>query len=380
MAVTNAKKYKEIKVQLKKTPLAQAHKKLGAQMVNFGGWYMPVFYSNLMEEHQTTREKAGLFDICHMGEIKITGKKSQELVQQLITRNIDGMPVGKIYLSVICSEKGGIIDDLTIYKIAEDEYMLVTNAGTKDKDLQQVLKVKKQLGLTDSEVKVVDISNKIAKFDLQGPNSQSILKKICSADLDSLKYYSFVKGNILDVKAIISRSGYTGELGYEIYFNSKEAVRIWNKLLSVGKNLGLKPIGLGARDTLRLECGMNLYGHEISEEFHPLQSRYGWVVSFDKEFVGKKALEKIKTKGWEKQLVGFEIVDRGIARNCYQIFKNSQRIGWVTSGTYSPTFKKGIGMAYIDKKYDKLGTKLKIKIRDNLVEAKIIKLPFYKRS
>ena len=274
MAVTNAKKYKEIKVQLKKTPLAQAHKKLGAQMVNFGGWYMPVFYSNLMEEHQTTREKAGLFDICHMGEIKITGKKSQELVQQLITRNIDGMPVGKIYLSVICSEKGGIIDDLTIYKIAEDEYMLVTNAGTKDKDLQQVLKVKKQLGLTDSEVKVVDISNKIAKFDLQGPNSQSILKKICSADLDSLKYYSFVKGNILDVKAIISRSGYTGELGYEIYFNSKEAVRIWNKLLSVGKNLGLKPIGLGARDTLRLECGMNLYGHEISEEFHPLQSRY----------------------------------------------------------------------------------------------------------
>lgn len=362
-----------------KTPLAQAHKRLGAQMVNFGGWYMPVFYTNLIEEHQATREKAGLFDICHMGEIKITGTKSQDLVQQLITRNIDNMPIGKVYLSVICNEQGGIIDDLTIYKIAEDEYMLVTNAGTKDKDFGQVLKVKKQLGLTDSEVKVSDISDKIAKLDLQGPNSKLILKKICSADLDSLKFYRFIKTKILDIKVIISCSGYTGELGYELYFNAKEAVKVWNKLLSIGKRWGLKPIGLGARDTLRLECGMNLYGHEISEEFHPLQSRYGWVVSFDKEFVGRRALEKIKVKGWEKQLVGFEMVGRGIARNCYQIFKNGQRVGWVTSGTYSPTFKKAIGMAYIDKKYDKLGNKLKIKIRDNLVEAKIAKLPFYKR-
>jgi aminomethyltransferase len=349
-------------------------------MVDFGGWYMPVSYTNVIEEHLATRGKAGLFDICHMGEIKIKGKKSQDLVQQLVTRNIDSMPVGRVYLSVICNEKGGIIDDLTIYKIAEDEYMLVTNAGTKDKDFGQVLKVKKQLGLTDSEVKVTDISNKIAKFDLQGPNSQLILKKICSADLNSLKFYSFIKTRILNIKTIISRSGYTGELGYELYFNAKEAVRVWNKLLNIGKRWGLKPIGLGARDTLRLECGMNLYGHEISEEFHPLQSRYGWVVSFDKEFVGKKALEKIKVKGWEKQLVGIEMVDRGIARNCHQIFKNSQRVGWVTSGTYSPTFKKAIGMAYIDKKYDKLGTKLKIKIRDNLIEAKIVKLPFYKRS
>lgn len=349
-------------------------------MVNFGGWLMPVFYTNVIEEHLVTREKAGLFDICHMGEIKITGTKSKDLVQQLVTRNIDGMPIGKVYLSVICNENGGIIDDLTIYKMAEDEYMLVTNAGTKDKDFKQVLKVKKRMGLSNSAVKVTDISRQMAKLDLQGPNSRLILKKICSADFDSLKFYSFIKTRILNIKAIISCSGYTGELGYEIYFNSKEAVRVWNKLLSVGKNLGLKPIGLGARDTLRLECGMNLYGHEISEEFHPLQSRYGWVVSFDKEFEGKKTLEKIKVKGWEKQLVGIEMVDRGIARNCYQIFKNGQRVGWVTSGTYSPTLKKAIGMAYVDKKYDKLGTKLKIKIRDNLVEAKIVKLPFYKRS
>lgn len=364
---------------LKRTPLSSAHKKLGAQMVDFGGWHMPVFYTNVIDEHENTRKKAGLFDICHMGEIKIKGVKSQDLVQRLVTKNIETMPIGKIHLTVMCNEKGGIIDDLTIYKLAEDEYMLVTNASTKDKDLDQILKVKKQMGLSDSEVKIIDISTRTAKLDLQGPKSKLILKKMCMANLDSLKFYKFVKCKILNMEAIISQSGYTGELGFELYFKMKAVVKVWNKLLIIGKKWGLKPIGLGARDTLRLECGMNLYGHEISEEINPLQSRYGWVVNFDKEFVGKKTLEKIKVKGWARQLVGFEMIERGIARNGYPIFNNKQEIGQVTSGTYSPTMKKAIGMAYVDKKYDKLGTIVEIKIRDNLVRAQIVKLPFYKR-
>ena len=364
---------------LKRTLLASAHKKLGAQMVDFGGWYMPVFYTNVIDEHENTRKKAGLFDICHMGEIMIKGVKSQNLVQRLVTKNIEAMPIGKIHLTVMCNEKGGIIDDLTIYKLAEDEYMLVTNASTKEKDLDQILKVKKQMGLNDSGAKVIDISTGTAKLDLQGPRSKLILKKICSADLDLLKFYNFVKCKILNMETIISQSGYTGELGFEMYFKMKAVVKIWNKLLIIGKKWGLKPIGLGARDTLRLECGMNLYGHEINEEIHPLQSRYGWVVNFDKEFVGKEALGKIKVKGWTRQLVGFEMVGRGIARNGYPIFSNKQEIGQVTSGTYSPTLKKAIGMAYVDKKYDKLGTMVEIKIRDNLVRAQIVKLPFYKR-
>lgn len=364
---------------LKQTPLSRVHKKLGAQMVDFGGWYMPVYYTNVIEEHETTRGKAGLFDICHMGEINIQGPKSQDLIQYLVTRNVDGMREGKVHLSVMCNEKGGIIDDLTVYKMKDDEYMLVTNAGTKDNDFAQVLKIKKQLDLKDWDVKVTDVSDKTAKLDLQGPKSSLILKQVCSEDIDFLNYYSFIKGKIAGVDAIISKSGYTGELGYELYFNVKETVKVWNKLLSIGKKWGLCPIGLGARDTLRLECGMNLYGHEISEDIHPLQSRYSWVVDFDKDFVGKKALEKIKRKGFDKQLIGFEMIGAGIGRNGYRIYKGSKEIGYVTSGTYSPTLKKAIGMAYIDKKYGKLGTTFEIKIRDNLVKTKIFKLPFYKR-
>lgn len=364
---------------LKRTPLVSSHEKLGAKMVDFGGWYMPVFYTNVIEEHENTRKRAGLFDICHMGEIKIQGIRSRDLIQKLVTRNIKDMLKGKVHLTVICNEKGGIIDDLTIYKIAEDEFMLVTNASTLDKDLKQVLKVKKQLGLKDAEVKVTDISQKTAKLDLQGPKAKLILKKICSENLDLLKYYHFTKGKLLGEEAIISQSGYTGELGYELYFDINKAVSVWNKLLKAGKKWDLKPIGLGARDTLRLECGMNLYGHEISDEIHPLQSRYAWIVDFDKDFVGRKALEKIKARGWRRQLLGFEMVDRGIPRNGYPILKNGQEIGQVTSGTYSPTLKKGIGMGYVDIKYGKLGRIIEIKIRDNIVKAKIIKLPFYKR-
>lgn len=364
---------------LKQTPLVKIHKKLGATMVDFGGWLMPVYYTNVIDEHLTTREKAGLFDICHMGEIKIEGSKSQELVQMAVSKNIKDMPIEKVHLTVMCNETGGIIDDLTVYKLIENEYMLVTNASTKDKDLNQILKIKRELNLNDPQVKVTDISSQTAKLDLQGPMSKYILQRLTTVNLESLKFYTFVKAKILDTDAIISQSGYTGEMGYELYFSCKSALKIWNKLLSVGKKWGLKPIGLGARDTLRLECGMNLYGHEISEEIHPLQSRYGWVVSFDKEFVGKKSLEKIRDDGWTRQLVGFEMVSAGIPRNGYLVFKNTHQIGLVTSGTYSPTFKRGIGMAYVDKEYKDPDTEISIKIRENFLNARVIKLPFYKR-
>ncbi|MEA3355173.1 MAG: glycine cleavage system aminomethyltransferase GcvT [Patescibacteria group bacterium] len=364
---------------IKQTPLAKVHRKLGARMVDFGGWDMPVFYTNVIEEHKITRKKAGLFDICHMGEIKITGPKSKELVQMVVTKNIEKMPIGKIYLAVMCNQKGGIIDDLTIYKIAENDYLFVTNAGTKNKDYAHILKTKKKLGLTNTQVKVKDISKQTAKLDIQGPKSKLILKQLTKVNLDSLKFYTFKQGKLLNTDAIISRSGYTGELGYELYFEAKSAKKIWNNFLKAGEKYGIQPIGLGARDTLRLECGMNLYGHEINEKINPLIARYRWVVDFDKNFVGKKALSKIKEKGLSKQLVGFEMIGAGIARHNYSIIKNNNKIGYVTSGTYSPTLGKPIGLGYVSKKFQKPGTEIEIEIRNNKTKAKIIKLPFYKR-
>jgi aminomethyltransferase len=363
---------------MKKTPLHDRHIALGAVVVDFGGWAMPVQYTNVIEEHRTTREKAGLFDICHMGEFDVRGPQAFDLLQYAMSRNLAAQEIGQMMLCVMTNEHGGIIDDLTVYKLADEHYMVVTNAGTKDKDFAWLEKVKTDKGFTNVELK--DLSDATGKLDFQGPKAQEILQQITAADLKPLKFYYSLETTVLGLPAVVSRSGYTGEDGFEIYIPWDKTGDVWDKLLEIGQAYGIKPIGLGARDTLRLECGMNLYGHEINDDISPLVSRYAWVTDLDKEFTGVEVLRKQKTDGLTKQLIGFEMVDRGIARNGYKIYMNGQEIGDVTSGTFAPTVNKAIGLGYVPVAHKAPDTQIEIKIRDGLTKARIVKLPFYKRE
>ncbi|MFA6991972.1 MAG: glycine cleavage system aminomethyltransferase GcvT [Candidatus Gracilibacteria bacterium] len=359
---------------LLKTSLNAVHKQLNARMVDFGGWEMPVVYTNQIEEHNAVRNAAGIFDVSHMGEFSVTGKDAFALIQELCSKNIEGMENGRIHLTVFCDENGGIIDDLTIYKYTEEQYMLVVNAGTTPYDFEWCKKHAEKY-----DVQLDNISDNITKLDLQGPKAEQILQRISDTDLSSIKRYWFKVIKIDGVEMVVSRSGYTGEDGFELYFANSEAEHIWNKILEVGKPDGLLPCGLGSRDTLRTECGMMLYGHDIDREHTPLEAVYGWVVSFEKDFVGKAALQKQQEEGLKRKLAGFEMTGRGIARNPYPIYYNGEEVGVVTSGTPSPTTGKNIGMGYIRYDLRKPDTEIDIKIRDNFVKAKIVKLPFYKK-
>lgn len=359
---------------LLKTALNSVHKKLDARMVDFGGWEMPVIYTNQIEEHNAVRKAAGMFDVSHMGEILVSGKNAFELIQEVCSKNIQNMEDGKMLLTVFCDENGGIIDDLTIYKYNDERYMLVVNAGTLPGDFEWCKKHAHKY-----EVDVLNLTDHITKIDVQGPNAEKILQKISNTDLSSIGRYWFKVLEIDGIEMTVSRSGYTGEDGFELYLDNEKAEQVWNKILEVGKEDGLQPCGLGARDTLRTECGMMLYGHDIDRDHSPLTSPYSWVVSFDKAFIGKDALEKQKAEGLKVKLVGFEMIDRGIARYEYPIYSDGEEVGKVTSGTPSPTTGKNIGMGYIRYDLRKPGTEIDIKIRDHFSKAKIVKLPFYKK-
>lgn len=359
----------------KKTPLYNEHKKLGATIIDFSGWDMPIYYTSVIDEHNTTRTAAGLFDICHMGEIMVEGRQALDLLQKTMSRDIGKLNQGEIALSVMCNEKGGILDDLTVYKFHNEKYMLVVNASNTEKDFDWICKVNKESSF-DAEVR--DVSNETAKLDLQGPRSGQILQKLVDVDLSKIGFYKFQEGKIDGVEAVISRSGYTCESGFELYFPWNFAKKIWDRILESGKKEGVKPIGLGARDTLRLECTMNLYGNELDENKTPLQARYGWVVDFGKDFIGKDALLKQKETGIKQKLVGFEMLERGIARHSYRIFKDGKEAGVVTSGTLSPTLKKAIGLCYIEAEFSDEGTEIEVEIREKKYKAKIVKLPFYR--
>ena len=362
---------------MKKTPLYDRHVALGAKIIDFGGWAMPVQYSNVIEEHHATRTKAGLFDICHMGEIEVKGPQAFELLQWVLSRNIEGQAIGQIKLSVMTNESGGIIDDVTVYRLGEEHYLVVTNAGTKDKDFSWIETQRKAMGL--SGVEVVDNSDRTGKIDLQGPLSQEILQNLASDDLASLTFYHAKDTKIMKIPALVSRSGYTGEDGFEIYAESRRIGEIWDKLLEIGTDLGLKPVGLGARDTLRLEAGMMLCGNDMDETITPLEVVYGWVTNLDKNFVGSSALKKLKEKGLGRKLVGFEMQERGIARHGYKVFKDATEVGVVTSGTYTPTLQKAVGLAFVPASYSRPGTDIFIQIRDHHAGARIVELPFYRR-
>ena len=362
---------------MKKTPLYDRHLSLGAAMTEFGGWAMPVQYTSIIEEHRNTRTLAGLFDVCHMGEIEIKGPQALALLQWVMSRNLANQQVGEMKLSAITNEKGGIIDDVTVYRRGEEHYMVVTNAATREGDLEWILRARRERGLEGAAV--TDRSDAVGKVDIQGPLAQKILAEIVEGDLEALRFYHAIDTRVAGMPALVSRSGYTGEDGFEVYTEAARVGEIWDLLMSIGDPHGLKPAGLGARDTLRLEAGMMLYGNEMCQAVTPFEVVYGWITDLDKEFIGRDALRKQKEAGVRKKLVGFEIIGRGIARHGYPVLAGAEKIGEVTSGTFSPTLGKAIGLAFVPVRFAGPGAELAIEIRGQRARAMVVPLPFYRR-
>ncbi|MEG0720647.1 MAG: glycine cleavage system aminomethyltransferase GcvT [Lachnospiraceae bacterium] len=357
-----------------KTPLYEAHVKAGGKIVPFGGYLLPVQYSGVIEEHMAVRTKAGLFDVSHMGEIMCTGKDALENLQMILTNDFTNMVEGQARYSVMCNETGGTVDDLIVYKYKEESYFIVVNASNKDKDFKWMLD--HQFG----EVKFEDISPRVAQLALQGPKAMDILRKLTTEDSIPEKYYHAVfHAEVAGMKCIVSKTGYTGEDGVEIYLGSEEAQKMWDTLLEAGKEEGLIPCGLGARDTLRLEASMPLYGHEMTDEITPLEVGLKFAVKMKKDdFIGKKALEE-KSEPTRKR-VGLKVTGRGIVREHEEVYVGEEKIGMTTSGTHCPFIGRAVAMAMLDVKYTEIGTTVTVLVRGRKVDAEVIALPFYKRA
>lgn len=356
---------------MKKTAFDAIHRSLDAKMVPFAGFEMPIQYEGILAEHERVRNQAGLFDVSHMGEFWVAGKQALEFVEFATTNNVASMEVGQVQYSTMCLENGGIVDDLLIYKFI-DRFMLVVNASNLEKDWNHLAGLAK-----DFEVQLENASDSVALLALQGPGSKNILSKLTTANLDNLKFYHFGIAEVAGISMILSRTGYTGELGYELYHDPVESESLWNALMKAGAEFNIAPIGLGARDTLRLEMKYCLYGNDIDETTTPLEARLDWAVDLDNgDFMGREALLKQKERGVSRFLVAFEMLDRGLPRHGYEIFSAEEWVGVVTSGGQSPSLKKGIGMAYINKPHQKLGTELSIDIRGRKLAIQIVKPPF----
>lgn len=359
---------------MKITALTDLHKELGAKMVPFAGFNMPVQYTGINDEHETVRNGVGVFDVSHMGEFIVKGPNALDLIQKISSNDATRLHDGKVQYAYFPNEKGGVIDDLLIYQIDAETYMLVVNAGNIEKDWEWINK-HNTVG-----AELIDISDRTALFAVQGPKSTDALQSLTDIDLSVMSYYTFQKGEFAGVgNVLISATGYTGAGGFEIYVDSKDARQVWDAIFKAGEAHGIKPIGLGARDTLRLEMGFCLYGHELGEEISPLEAGLGWVTKFTKDFIGSDVLKAEKERGLKNKLVGFELIDRGIARQDYPIVDaNGTQIGRVTSGTQSPTLKKSIGMGYVATEQSAEGNEIYIQIRNNQVKARIVKPPFVK--
>src|SRR5438876_39332 len=361
---------------LKRTPLYEQHVALGARLVEFGGWEMPVQYSSILDEHRAVRTHAGLFDVSHMGEFKVEGPDALAFLQHLVPNDVSRLAVNQALYTQLCLPDGGTIDDLIIYHLADNHYMLVVNAANIDNDFAWVEKQ-----ASNFNVQITNQSDATALLALQGPEAQAILQPLTEVDLSTVRYYHCAPGTVNGTNCIISRTGYTGEDGFELYCASADASKLWNDLLAAGKDHGLLPAGLGARDTLRLEAGYCLYGHELNEQTNPLEARLGWTVKFDKgNFIGRDALLKIKEQGLERKLIGVELLDRGVCRVGHVIYANEHAIGSITSGGPSPTLHKNIGMGYVVIAHANVGEIVDIDIRGKHVAAQIVALPFYKRK
>ena len=357
-----------------KTPLYDAHVKAGGRIVPFAGYLLPVQYEGVIAEHLAVRQEAGLFDVSHMGEITFKGKGALASLNHLLTNDYTKMPVGKVRYGILCYEDGGVCDDLLVYKFGEEDYFIVVNASNRHKDFAWM----KDHILEDTEIK--DISDSVAQVALQGPRSYEIISKLMKEEDIPQKYYTAKRDvKVGDINCIISYTGYTGESGYEIYVENKDAEKLWDLLLETGREYGLRPCGLGARDTLRLEASMPLYGHEMDETITPLETGLDYGVKMNKEdFIGKKALQE---KGEPKICrVGLRIIDKGVLREHQDVYVGEEKIGHTTSGTYSPLFKTSIAMALIDKKYSAVGQTVEVDVRGRRLKAEIVEMPFYKRE
>lgn len=362
--------------ELKRTPLYEEHQAAKAKLIDFGGWEMPVQYAGVIEEHNTVRTKAGLFDVSHMGEVDVKGKDALPFVQNLITNDVTKIQDGQILYSPMCYPNGGIVDDLLVYRYGTEHFYIVVNASNTDKDYAWMLEQAKGY-----DVRLDNISAQVAQMAIQGPLAEKILQKLSSTDLSEIKYYWFKHGEVNGVSCLISRTGYTGEDGFEVYMPPDKAPELWRKILEVGAPEGIQPIGLGARDTMRFEAKLPLYGNELSSEISPLEAGIGFFVKLAKEkFVGKEALEAQKEKGVPRKLVGLEMVERGIARSHYPIQKSGEEVGFITSGSFSPTLNKNIALGLIRADLAEVGSTFDVIIRGKAVKAQIIPTPFYKRT
>ncbi len=360
---------------MKKIALHKTHEDLGAKMVPFAGYDMPVSYEGINIEHETVRNGVGVFDVSHMGEFLIEGSNALPLIQKVTSNDASKLTVGKAQYSYIPNETGGIVDDLIVYRIKEETYLLVVNASNIEKDWAHISKYNTDFGAT-----MRNISEGFSLLAIQGPKAVEAMQSLTSVDLASIKFYNFVVADFAGIEyAIISATGYTGSGGFEIYCKNNEVQQIWDKVMEAGADYGIKPIGLAARDTLRLEMGYCLYGNDINEETSPFEAGLGWVTKFTKEFVNSDALEDEKRRTPERKLIAFELSERGIPRHDYDIVDGQgKKIGIVTSGTMSPSLGKGIGLGYVPSVFSDIGSTIHIQIRKNAVPAKVIKLPFYK--
>ncbi len=362
---------------MKKTPLNQVHRESGARMVDFGGWDMPVQYAGVIEEHLAVRQAAGLFDVSHMGEIEVCGKDALVFIQHLTINDASVLVDGQVQYSALCYPEGGVVDDVTLYRFAADRYLFCVNAANTDKDFAWMRQVLADSGL--SAVTLTNRSDEYAQIALQGPKSQEILSRLTTLPLADLVYYHFCEGEVAGVSMIVSRTGYTGEDGFELYLPAAAAVDVWRSLVDAGLPLGLQPIGLGARDTLRLEKGYALYGHELSREISPLEAGLAWITKLDKDdFVGKAALVAQKASGVPRRRVGLIMDERGIPREGYPVFAGDREVGVVTSGTMSPSLKVGIALALVEPQFAAAETVLEVAVRNRRMRARVVRPPFVK--
>jgi len=367
-------------LELKQTPLNAMHRRMGGRMVDFGGWDMPVQYpAGTIEEHLRTRTHAGLFDVSHMGEINVNGTDAVSLINHITSNDASRLTDDQAQYSALTTPAGTVIDDLLVYRLASERFMLVVNASTTDKDWNWI---NSHRGNHAAELE--NVSAEYCQLALQGPEALRILQKLTDLPLEEIKYYHFREGQVDGVPAIVSRTGYTGEDGFEVYAAAAKAEHLWERILDAGDfgaPEGVLPCGLAARNTLRLEAAMALYGHEIDETTTLLEANLGWICKLDKgDFIGREALAKQKDEGIKRRLVGFEVTERGIARDGQEVIIDGARVGRITSGSPAPFLKKNIGMAYVPTEFAQEGQKIQIDVRGRLVDAQVVKTPFYKRK
>jgi aminomethyltransferase len=360
---------------LRATPLNSVHRALGAKLVDFGGWEMPVQYSGILQEHQAVRTAVGLFDVSHMGEIEVRGPEAARLADFVTTNHAQKLKIGQAHYSALLYEHGGFVDDILVHKVAEDHYFLCVNASNQEKDFEHI----RAQNHFDAEVRFS--SDNYAQIAVQGPHARATLQKLTAADLPAIRYYWFTDGEVSGTPARIARTGYTGEDGYEIYIDPAQAPRLWHEILDAGGQFGIKPCGLGARNTLRLEAKMALYGHEINASITPWEADLSWIVKLDKgDFVGRAALVRQQEQGITRKLVGFEMRGRGIGRDGYEVLVDGAPAGWVTSGSPAPALNKNIGLCYLPVAEASIGRAIEVVIRSQPVAAVTVETPFYKRA